>query len=103
VEYLKRWLADLITTEELAGVHEVSYGQPELINSIEASWASDIGHNTPLTRQLYERRFVQRLTNLIDTGKIDHIRHVKYSDGSRKWVVDLRGVRTDLKKKKEAL
>lgn len=101
VEYLKRWLADLMTTEELVGVHEVSYGQPELINSIEASWASDIGHNTPLTRQLYERRFVQRLTNLIDTGKIDHIRHVKYSDGSRKWVVDLRGVRNDLKKKKE--
>lgn len=92
VEYLRKWASAVARDEVMAGLDRVAYDQFELIRSIDSEWDNGRPHSM-LSRQLYERRFPQRLTHLIETGKLPYLAHQKLDDGQRQWVLDLKMIR----------
>ena len=91
VQYLKRWARTVAEDPELSAQSMVKYDQFQLIHCIESAW--DTGKTTnPLARQLFERRFPQRLAHLIGLGKLPYLKY-KADREVPEWVLNLNMVR----------
>jgi hypothetical protein len=104
VEYLRRWASIIANDKDLKTHNRVEYDQFTLIGSIQSAWDA-ASMNVNMSRQLYERRFAQRLAHLIETKKLPFLHHDKSAQGRRTWTLDLEAVRMmdreDLKHAKE--
>jgi len=91
VQYLKLWARTVAEDPELSAQPLVKYDQFKLIHCIESAW--DTGKMTnPLARQLFERRFPQRLAHLIGLGKLPFLKY-KPDREVPEWILNLNMVR----------